>query len=255
MPRLRAVDFEDRLTLTEHLGELRMRLVVCLAAIGLGFALCFWQNDLLLNLANDPLPQGRVPLTFGPTEPFTVTLSLSVYGALVLAFPVILWQAYAFVLPAFSPEERRIALPLLLMVPVLFAAGVLFAYFVALPAAMKFLLNFNEDQFNIQLRAREYYGFFGLTLLSVGALFQMPLGVLAVTRMGIVTPKQLARNRPYAVLVIAIVAAFLPGTDPITMMILMLPLLALYEFSILLARAFGRRAERIDAEVRATEAR
>jgi sec-independent protein translocase protein TatC len=140
------------------------------------------------------------------------------------------------------------------MVPFLFIAGVAFTYFVVMPAAVKFLLNFNDDQFNIQLRAREYYGFFGLTLLSIGALFQMPLGVLAVTRLGIVTPKQLARNRPYAILVIAIVAAFLPGTDPVTMVILMLPLLALYEFSILLARAFGRPRGGIEAEVPATEA-
>jgi sec-independent protein translocase protein TatC len=101
-------------------------------------------------------------------------------------------------------------------------------------------LNFNADQFNIQIRAREYYGFFALSLISVGVLFQIPVGVLAVTRMGIITPEQLSENRRYAVLVIAILAMLLPGTDPVTMLIAMIPLLLLFEFSILLARAFGR---------------
>jgi sec-independent protein translocase protein TatC len=135
------------------------------------------------------------------------------------------------------------------MVPVLFVAGAVFAYFVVLPAATTFLLNFNDDQFNIQIRAREYYSFFALTLLSVGALFQLPVAILAVTRLGITTPDQLARNRRYAILVIAVVAMLLPGTDPITMLLSMLPLLALYEFSILLARLVGRSRESLETDV------
>lgn len=254
MPRrLRAVGFEDRLTLVEHLDELRGRLIVCLLAVAVGFGLCFWQNHLLLDLANEPLPEGRVPITFGVTEPFTTTLTLSAYGALLLAMPVLLWQLYAFVLPAFSHEERRVALPLLLMVPVLFVSGALFAYFVVLPAATNFLLNFNDEEFNIQIRAREYYSFFALTMVSVGALFQLPVAILIVTRLGIVTPQQLTKNRRYAVLAIAVVAMLLPGTDPITMLIMMLPLLALYEVSILLARAFGRPPEPIETAPPATE--
>jgi sec-independent protein translocase protein TatC len=251
----RAVGFEDRLTLVEHLDELRARLIVSLLAFAVAFGLCFWQNNLLLDIANEPLPGDFTPITFGVTEPFTTTLTISAYGAILISLPVLLWQIYGFVLPALKPTEKRVALPLLLAVPLLFAAGVVFAYFVVLPAATKFLLNFNDEQFNIQLRAREYYSFFSLTLISVGALFQLPVGILAVTRLGIVTPQQLAQNRRYAILIIAVVAMLLPGTDPITMLIMMLPLLALYEFSILLARAFGRPAEGIDAEVPATEAR
>ena len=106
-------------------------------------------------------------------------------------------------------------LPLLLMVPVLFVAGAVFAYFVVLPAALDFLLGFNADQFNVQIRGSEYYGFFVLTLISVGILFQIPVGTMAVTRLAIVTPEQLAANRRYAVLVIAIAAMLLPGTDPV----------------------------------------
>ena len=127
-------------------------------------------------------------------------------------------------------------LPFLLSVPVLFIGGAVFAYFVVMPAALDFLLGFNIDQFDIEIRASEYYGFFMLTLIAVGILFQIPVAVLAVCRLGIVTPEQLAQNRAYAVLVIAIAAMLLPGTDPVTMLISMLPLYLLFEFSLLLAR-------------------
>jgi sec-independent protein translocase protein TatC len=205
--------------------------------------LCFWQNDLLLEIANKPLPGDLVPITFGVTEPFMTTVTLSVYAGILLAMPVILYQLYAYVLPAFSLQERRVVLPFLLAVPFLFIAGVVFAYFVVIPAATQFLLNFNASEFNIEVRAREYYSFFALTCISIGVLFQIPIGILAVTRLGIITPEQLGRNRKYAILVIAIVAMLLPGTDPVTMLISMLPLVVLFEVSLLLARAFGTPPE------------
>ena len=141
--------------------------------------------------------------------------------------------------PAFSPQERRIALPLLLMVPFLFIAGVVFCYFVVLERAVHFLLNFNDTQFNIQVRARDYYSFVTLTLLSMGLMFQVPMGILAVTRLGIVTPKQLRQWRGYAYVVIAVLAALLPTVDPVTMVIEMVPLVVLYELSIVLASLLG----------------
>lgn len=243
MARIRAADFEDRLTLVEHLDELRTRIVICISTLLVAAGLCFWQNHLLLEIANEPLPGGFEPLTFSVAEPFLTTITLSLYGAILLSLPVILYQVYAFVLPAFTPGEKRVVLPLLLMVPVLFIAGVVFAYFVVTPAAVDFLLNFNSDEFNIQVRAREYYSFFALSLMSVGVLFQIPVGVLAVTRLGIISPDQLAANRRYAILVIAVLAMLLPGTDPITMLISMVPLVLLFEFSIVLARIFGRSRE------------
>ena len=243
MARYRAVKFDEHLTLVEHLDELRTRLIVSIAALVVASSLCFWQNDLLLDIANEPLPGDRVPITFGVTEPFMTTVTLSVYGGLLLSLPVILYQLYSYVLPAFSARERRVVLPFLLAVPFLFIAGVVFAYFVVIPAATQFLLNFNASEFNIEVRAREYYSFFALTCIAIGILFQIPIGVLAVTRLGIVTPQQLARNRKYAILVIAIVAMLLPGTDPVTMLISMLPLVLLFEVSLLLARAFGNPPE------------
>ena len=128
----------------------------------------------------------------------------------------------------------------MLSVPVLFIGGAVFAYFVVMPAALDFLLGFNADSFDIQLRASEYYGFFILTLIAVGFLFQIPVFVLAVCRLGIVTPEQLAANRRYAVLLIAVAAMLLPGTDPVTMILSMAPLYVLFEFSLVMARRFGR---------------
>jgi sec-independent protein translocase protein TatC len=170
------------------------------------------------------------------------TFTVAAYGAIIISLPIILFQLYAFVLPAFSEQERKVMTPLLLMVPLLFIAGVVFAYFVVMPTATKFLLNFNNDQFNVQVRARDYYSFFSTTLLAVGIIFQVPVGLLAVTRLGIITPKQLSQNRRYAYLIIAVVAAALPGVDPVTMLIEMLPLVVLYELSIVLCRLFGTPA-------------
>jgi sec-independent protein translocase protein TatC len=240
MARLGPVDFEDRLTLVEHLDELRTRVIVSVAAFAVAFSLCFWQNDRLLNIANAPLPGDRVPITFGVAEPFTTTVTISAYAAIVISLPVILYQAYAFMLPALSNRERRVVVPFLIMVPVLFVAGAVFGYFVVLPAAIKFLLNFNSDQFHIQVRASEYYSFVTLTLLAMGIVFQVPMGILAATRLGITTPAKLRKNRRYAYLILAVIAMLLPGTDPVTMLIELLPLLVLYEFSIVLAQVFGR---------------
>jgi sec-independent protein translocase protein TatC len=240
MSRMRPVSHEDRLTVVEHLDELRTRIVVCLLVLAVALGLCFWQNHLLLEIASGPLPSDHKKLlTFGVTEAFTTTLTVSTYGALILSLPILIYQAYAYVLPAFSRGERRAIMPILLMAPLLFLAGVAFAYFVVMPAAVSFLLDFNDTQFNVQVRARDYYSFFSTTLLAGGIVFQLPLAILAVTRLGIVRVEQLSRNRRYAYLTIAIVAAALPGIDPISMLIEMVPLLVLFELSILIARAFA----------------
>jgi sec-independent protein translocase protein TatC len=244
MARMRPVSHEDQLSLVEHLDELRTRIVVCLVVLGVALALCFWQNHLLLEIASGPLPSDHKKLlTFGVAEAFTTTLTVATYGALILSMPILLYQAYAYLLPAFSDRERRVILPILLFVPVLFLAGVAFAYFIVMPAAVKFLLGFNDTQFNVQVRARDYYSFFSTTLLAGGIVFQLPLAILAVTRLGIIRVEQLSKNRRYAYLAIAVVAAALPGVDPVSMLLEMVPLLLLFELSILIARAFGRPGE------------
>jgi sec-independent protein translocase protein TatC len=251
--RFKPISHDDRLSVVDHLDELRTRLVVSLVAFGAALGLCFWQNHLILDVVNRPLPGHLKPITFGVTEPFMTTFTNSAYAAIVLSLPVVLYQVYAFVLPAFSPSERRVALPLLLAIPVLFIAGVVFCYFVVLPPATKFLLHFNSDQFHIQVRARDYYSFVTLTMLAVGLAFQVPIGIVALVRLGIVSLEQLRGNRRYAYLVIAILAALLPTIDPVSLMIEMVPLILLYELSIVLASAVGRPSHEVGDEMASAE--
>src|SRR3954465_13692268 len=253
MAKLRPVGHEDRLSIVEHLDELRSRLIVSLLAFGVALGLCFWQNHLILRIVNHPLGHQHKPTTFAVAEPFTTTLTVSAYFAILLALPVLLYQLYAFVLPAFSPNERRVALPLLLMVPFLFVGGAMFGYFVVIPAALKFLLHFNTDQFQVQIRARDYYSFVSMTLVACGLLFQIRGAILGLNRMGIVPPRQLRKTRRYAILVIAVVAMLLPGVDPVSMLIEMVPMIVLYELSILLAVAFGRPSEEVSDRIASAE--
>jgi sec-independent protein translocase protein TatC len=245
---MRAAQFDEQMTLVEHLDELRNRIIISAAVLVVACGLCFWQNHLLLEIANKPLPADinghpLKPITFGVAEPFMSTLKVSIYAGILIALPVLLYQLYAFLLPALKPTEKRLVLPFLILVPVLFIAGVVFSYFVVVPAAAKFLLNFNQTEFNVQVRASDYYGFLLTTLLALGLVFQIPMGVVAVTRLGIVTPQQLSHNRRYAYLILIVVAMLLPGTDPVTMLIEAAPLLLLFEFSLILARLMGTPGE------------
>ena len=202
-----------------------------------------WQNDLS-SVVNRPLPRGIEPITLGPAEAFYTTITVSAYAALLLALPVILYQIYAFLLPAFSPTERRVALPLLLMVPVLFISGVVFCYFVVLEPALTSCLNFNADEFNTQVRARDYYSFITMLMLADGHRLPDTGGDPgAPASSGSRRPTSSARNRRYAILVIAVLAALLPTLDPLTLILEMIPLVVLYELSIWLASALGRPAE------------
>jgi len=246
MARVKPVAHDERLTVVDHLDELRSRIVISLAAFGVIFAFCGWQNQRILEIVNRPLPDDfGQPITFGITEPFTTTFTNAAYAALLISLPVLLYQAYAFVLPAFSPTERRVAQPLMLMVPVLFILGVVFCYFVVLPPATDFLLSFNASEFNTQVRARDYYSFSTLTMAAMGIGFQVPVGILALVRLRIVSVEQLRRHRRYAFLGIAVLASLLPTIDPVTMLLEMVPLVILYEISILFAARFGFAADEV----------
>jgi sec-independent protein translocase protein TatC len=308
------IGHEDRLSFVDHLEELRARLIVSLAVIGVAFGFCMWQNHALLNIINKPLahetqkqvkagngplgstytvqqsartvatqlqlvvgalerpgsgaspatraslqgvspqlhkaitrlskePQGNKPVTLGIGEPFTTTIGIALMFALILSLPVLLYELYGFLLPAFSPEQQRVATPLMLAIPFLFVIGVMFGYFVVLPAAVRFFQNFNSGQFNVLVQASQYYHFAGVILLAMGLVFQVPVGVLAATRAGIVTTKQLRHNRRYAILACGAVAAFLPG-DAITLLLETVPLYLLFEGSVLVARVIERRERR-----------
>ena len=186
------------------------------------------------------------PITLGVTEPFTQTISVALYAAILLALPLILYQLYAFLIPAFTPGERKVAIPIMALVPVLFLAGLAFGYFVVLERAIAFLQNFNDDNFDILVQASTYYKFVILFLGAIGLLFQIPVAVLAVTRLGILSTQQLRKGRGYAILGIAVLAAVAtPTPDPVTMTLAMGPLILLYEASILLARWLDRVSPRV----------
>ncbi len=247
MGKIKPINHEEELSLVEHLDELRTRLIVVLGIFGVVLAVCFWQNNWILSVVNAPLPDGKVPATFGVSEAFMSTLTVSAYAALIITSPLIVYQVYAFVVPAFSDDERRVALPLLLLTPLLFVAGCVFGYYIVLPPAVHFLLGFNDNEFNILVRASDYYSFFGMTVLAMGALFELPLAILIASRMGFVTASQLRANRRYAVVIIAVVAMLLPGVDPVSMLIEMVPLLILFELSIWLTVWFGAPAVKPDS--------
>jgi sec-independent protein translocase protein TatC len=253
VPRIRPIGHDDRLSVVEHLDELRSRLIICMIAFVVAWGLTAWQNHLILEIVNHPLPKGIEPITLGPAEAFYTTLTNAAYAALLISLPVILYQLYAFVLPAFSPTEKRVALPLLLLVPVLFIAGVVFCYFIVLTPALDFLLNFNADEFNTQVRARDYYSFVTLLMIAMGIGFQIPVGVLAACRLGVTSPEKLRKGRRYAIVVIAVLASLLPTLDPITLLLEMIPLILLYELSIWLASALGRPSPEVSEQIVSAE--
>jgi sec-independent protein translocase protein TatC len=237
--RIRPISHEDRLSVVDHLDELRSRLIACALAFGVAWALTAWQNHLVLEIVNAPLPNDIQPITLGPAEAFYTTLTNSAYVALLISLPVILYQLYAFLLPAFSPTEKRVALPLMLLIPVLFITGVVFCYFVVLGPAMHFLLNFNADEFNTQVRARDYYSFVTLLMVAMGLGFQIPVGVVVACKLRITSPEKLRRGRRFAVVIIVVLAALLPTIDPLSLILESVPMYLLYELSILLASAWG----------------
>ena len=187
-------------------------------------------------------PRGDRPVTLGIGEPFTTTVTVSAIFALILALPVLLLQAYGFLMPAFDPRQRKQMRPLILAIPALFITGVAFGYLVVLPAAVHFFQNFNSAQFNVLVQASQYYKFAATTILAMGLLFQVPVGILAITRAGVITPGQLRRNRRYAIGACALIAAILPG-DAITMLLETVPLYLLFEASVFLATIVERRTE------------
>jgi sec-independent protein translocase protein TatC len=183
-------------------------------------------------------------VTLGLGEPFTTSLTVALAFALIVALPVLLWQAYAFVIPAVSPAATRGVRLLLSLVPVLFAAGVVFAYVVVLPPAVRFLQGFNDGAFTTFVQARDFYRFELATMLAVGVVFQLPVGLLALARAGVVSSAGLRSRRRLAIVVLAVLAALLPGTDPVTTLLELVPLVALYELGIVLVRCSERRASR-----------
>ncbi|MFL5919287.1 MAG: twin-arginine translocase subunit TatC [Gaiellaceae bacterium] len=238
----------EEATLVEHLEELRVRIFVALGAVILGFAIAFVFRGDLLDWLNAPLPEGRgKPITLSVAEPFLTSMKVSLLAGLALALPVVLWQLWSFLAPAVEPHAERMVLLFVLLATVLLVAGVAFAYWVVLPKAVHFLTNFDDQYYNSQLRARDYYGFVMTVLIAVGLVFQLPIFILALVRLDVLSTDTLRKNRRLGYFIVAVVAVLLPGIDPVTTTFEMVPLIALYELSIWLAVLVERRSTRIEA--------
>ncbi len=325
MKRFTPIGHDDRLSIVDHLDELRSRLFVCGGVLLVVFCICFWQNGALIHALNRALPSqtsaaahgglgaqskqavaverafrnisagasqlasslGGVhgvppsavqalnrmsagaeqaakalpksisnqekPVTLGVGESFTTTLLVVGYFTLLFSLPVILYQLYAFVIPALNPKEKRVAIPVMFAAPLLFIAGAAFTYFMVLPPAVHFLQGYNSTDFQILVQAKTYYKFEMLIMLGIGLAFQVPLVLLALQRIGVISANTLTGNWRYAVVLIAVIVAALPGVDPVTMLFETIPLVALFLVSIVLLHIGERRkAKREAAELAAS---
>ncbi len=230
--------------LTDHLGELRHRLVVCLVAFLPAFVIAFALHGRLVELLARPLPDDKRLVTLGVTEPFTTSVTVSFVAALALVLPVILWQTWAFLAPAVTGATRQVLGGFVALATVLFGAGVAFAYLVVLPSALSFLVGFDDHLYDVQVRASYYYNFVALTLLAVGLAFQFPVAVLALTRLGVLSARGLRRNRRTAYAVLVTCAILLPTVDPVSLALEVVPLILLFEISVVLAAVLEPRWRR-----------
>jgi sec-independent protein translocase protein TatC len=230
MPR--RLEHGDRVTLVEHLDELRSRLIISLVAVGIGFVVAFAFQDRILEWLERPLPEGKTLITFGVTEPFFTTIKVSFWVGLALALPVVLWQTWSFLAPAFQENSQRIVAVCVAIATTLFAAGLAFAYFIVLPRALHFLTTYNEEFFQIEVRANYYFSFVTLGLIGFALVFQLPIFVLALVRLGVLTSGSLRRNRRIGYVSVLLVAILLPTVDPVSLAFEVVPLLLLFELSI-----------------------
>jgi sec-independent protein translocase protein TatC len=250
MPRLpRRLGHADRVTLVEHLTELRSRVIISLLTVVAALVVTWIFRDTIIGWLNRPLPEDkREPLTFNPLEAFSTSFMVAFYAAVAIALPVLLWQLWSFLAPAFEEPSQGVVVRLVFAATGLFAGGMAFAYWVALPAAIPFLLNFDSDLYTNEIRAGPYYSFAATSIFGLGLLFEMPIVILGLVRLGIITSGTLRRNRRIGVGLCIIAGVLLPGVDFVSTAIQTIPILLLFELSIWNAVYFERRwAEKIQA--------
>jgi sec-independent protein translocase protein TatC len=244
--RTHRLDHQADATLVEHLDELRGRILISLAAVGLATAVAFVFHDHILEWLARPLPpEHRHLAAFGIAEPFTVSVTVSVYAGILLAVPVVLWQLWSFLAPALDPAAERRILLLATFGLVLAAAGLAFGYGILLPRAVHWLTGYDTTNFRLLVRASSYYSFVVSVLLGVICVFELPLVVLVLVGLGVLTSTALRRNRRRGYFIVAVIALALPGPDPVTTLLELLPMWVLFEGSIWLAVLAERRAAKL----------
>ena len=232
----------EEATLVEHLGELRARLIVSLLALAAGFAVAYGFHGRILHWLNKPLPPDlRRPVTFSPIEPFTTSIWVSLWAGLLLALPIVFWQLWAFLAPAIEEHRQRSIAVLVVFATALGLGGVAFGYFVVLPPAIHFLTNYDSSHYHILIRAKDYYRFVSFVLLGVALAFEVPVFVLALVRLRIMTAAQLRRTWRVGIFVMTVIGVLLPGVDPVSTILSVIPLVTLYVLAIGLATFFEPR--------------
>ena len=241
--RPRRLQYGEEATLVEHLDELRTRLVISMIALVAAFGVAYAFHDRILDWLTKPLPAKHRNdlLTIGVTEPFFTTIKVSLWAAFVLALPFLLWQVWSFLSPAVQEGAQRIIIGFVALGTALFGAGIAFAYYVVLHPALSFLTNYEDQLYNVQVRASSYFTFVSALLLAIGIVFELPIFVLALVRLGILTSDRLRKNRRIGYVIAFAIAIALPTVDPVSLVFETVPLLVLFESSIWLAVFFERR--------------
>ena len=226
----------EEATLVEHLDELRARLIIALAAIAVAFVVTYAFHGHILHWLNRPLPDRlKKPVTFSPVEPFTTSIWISLWAAFLLALPVVLWQVWAFLAPAFEEHRQRSIMLVVAFATALGLGGIAFGYWVVLTPAIQFLTNYDSSHYHILVRARDYYRFVSFVLLGVALAFEVPVFVLALVRLRILTAAKLRSTWRVGVFTMTVIGVLLPGVDPVSTILSVVPLVALYLLSIGLA--------------------
>lgn len=242
----RRLSHGEEATLVEHLDELRTRLLVCIFAIIPAFALTYGFHARLIHWLAAPLPDDKKLVTFGVTEPFFTSFKVSFYAAAALALPVILYQIWSFLAPALEDHIQRVVALFVAIATVLFACGVAFSYYIALPRAVTFLTTYDSHLYNIQVRASYYYSFAALILIAMGLVFELPIWVLALVRLRVLTADRLRRNRRVGYVLVLCLSILLPTVDPVSLVFETVPLMLLFEGSIWLSVLMERRWQQAD---------
>jgi sec-independent protein translocase protein TatC len=240
----RRLSHGEEATLVEHLDEFRSRLIIALFAIIPIFIVTFVFHERIMEWLTGPLPNDKQLVTLGVTEPFTTSVKVSFIAAIAIALPILLWQAWAVLAPAVEPHFERVLLVFVLLAMGLFVCGVLFMYYIVLPRALDFLTSYDDNIYDIQIRASYYYSFAALTLLAGGLAFLMPIFVLALVRLRVLTSDRLRKNRRIAYVLLLVFAILLPTVDPVSLLFETVPLLILYEMSVWLSVLMERRWDR-----------
>lgn len=243
MARLpRRLKHGDQVTLIEHLDELRSRLVISLVAVAAAFTVTWIFRKTIIGWLNRPLPADKKePVTFNPLEAFSTSFKVAFLAALAIALPILLWQIWNFLAPAFEQTSQAVVVRLVFAASLLFAGGAAFAYWVALPAAIPFLLDFDSDLYRNEIRAGPYYSFAATSIFGMGIIFELPVFILGLVRLGITSSATLRRNRRIGLGLCIIAGVLLPGVDFVSTAVQTIPILLLFEVSIWVSVFFERR--------------